>query len=486
MAVVGAGFGGIATGARLKQAGEHNFVILERNARPGGTWHVNTYPGAQCDIPSILYSFSFAPNPNWTRLYPTQDEIAAYLRDCVTRFGLSEHIHCNQDVTAMVWDGTGQRWRVSTAGGTWTADVLVLATGPFSEPAIPDIPGLDRFGGTVFHSAAWRHDHDLRGERVAVIGTGASAVQFIPRIQPQVAHLTVFQRTPTWILPHPDRTVPGPVRALFHRVPATQRGLRWLINLAHECLVPGMVRRPDLLRPLAALGRRHLNRRVKEPALRRALTPTYAFGCKRPTFSNRYFPALTQPNVTLETDTIAEATATGIRTASGTEHTLDTIVLATGFRLSRNEGFHRIIGRHGRSLADTWNGGTEMSAYLGTTISGFPNLYMILGPNCVVYTSQIVTIEAQVDYIIDALRVMRERRLSNLEVTGEAQQHFREKVDRGLATSVWNTGGCRSYYLSPTGRNYAFWPGTAASFRRTMRNLRLEDYHAHAAERVRA
>lgn len=476
VAIIGAGFGGIGTGIRLRQAGIRDFAIFERADSPGGTWFANTYPGAQCDIPSTLYSFSFAPNPNWSRLYPLQSEILAYLRRCVTDAGLVGHLRLAHDVLSAVWDDDVHVWRLRTSRGPWTADVLIAATGPFSEPSVPELPGLGSFTGTTFHSAAWNHDVDLHGRRVAVIGTGASAVQFVPHLQPQVAHLALFQRTPTWILPHPDRPLGPSVRKVFRRIPAAQRLSRSVLNLAHEALVPGLVHHPALLRPLAALARRHLRRQVPDATLRQALTPGYAFGCKRATFSNTFYPALTRQNVSVVSSPIERVTAHGIRTADGVDHAVDTIVFGTGFKLTAGEGFRRIVGRHGRSIADCWGSG-EPSAYLGTTIAGFPNLFLVLGPNSVVYTSQVVTIEAQIDYILAALRTMRAARLRSIEVKASAQRDFVDDVDRKLARSVWNTGGCRSYYLSPSGRNFTFWPGSVGSFRRRTRSPDLADYH---------
>jgi cation diffusion facilitator CzcD-associated flavoprotein CzcO len=472
--VIGAGFGGIGTAVRLKQSGIDDFVVLERAAEPGGTWQVNTYPGAQCDIPSILYSFSFAPNPNWTRLYPLQPEIYDYLRDCVHRFGLAGHFHCNQDVTEASWDEQAQIWRVHTAETVWEAQFLVAATGPFSAPATPDLLGLESFRGQMFHTADWNHDHDLRGERIAVVGTGASAVQIIPRLQPLADTLTVFQRTPTWILPHPDQPMTGWPSALFERVPLTQRLARKGLDLLQEALVPGFVYKPSLLKGLAALGRAHLRRQVRDPDLRAKLLPHYAFGCKRPTFSNTYYPALASPNVEVVTDGIVEVQERGVLTADGAFREVDTIVMGTGFRMGDNPSFDIIRGQDGRSLAQTWNGSAE--AFLGTTISGFPNFFMILGPNSVVYTSQVVTIEAQVEYIVSCILQMDERGIGSIDVRADVQREFVRATDRRLATSVWNAGGCSSYYLVDGGRNYTFYPGFNRSFRARTKRADLAHY----------
>lgn len=475
VAIVGSGFGGLAAAIRLKQEGHDDFVVFERDDAVGGTWHVNTYPGAQCDIPSALYSFSFAPNPDWTRLYPLQPEIESYLNVCTDTFDVRRHIRFGHDVLDAAWDEIAQVWAITTSRGHWTARVLIGALGPFSEPASPDIAGLESFAGNVFHSADWDHEQDLSGRRVAVIGTGASAVQFVPQIAPVVDHLTLFQRTPTWIMPHPDRPVGRRVRALFRRVPRTQRALRKQFDLVQEAMVPGLVRWPWLLGPAAALGRAHLRRQVSDSRLRAKLTPDYAFGCKRPTFSNTFYPALTRPNVDVETAGIVAVRPQGIETTDGVVHELDTIVLGTGFTVARHSGFQRIRGRGGVSLAETWPRG-EMASYRGTAIHGFPNFFMILGPNSVVYTSQVVTIEAQVEHILAALRAMSSSRSAVIEVNAGAQREFCDTVDRKLEGSVWNSGGCSSYYLSPSGRNVTFWPGSVRSFTKAMSRIERTHY----------
>lgn len=475
VAVIGTGFGGVGTGIRLIDEGIDDFLIFERASEIGGTWHANTYPGAQCDIPSALYSFSFAPNPDWTRLYPLQHEIKAYITKCAADHGVTGHILFEHDVTDAQWDETSQVWTIRAGGSDFTADVLVGATGPFSEPSVPDIPGLDEFDGEVFHSADWNHDWTPEGKRTAVIGTGASAVQFVPQIQPEVDELLVFQRTPTWILPHPDRPVHPRVRAVFRRVPLTQRLVRETFGLAQESLVPGLLKRQWMLAPLAAAGRWNLKRQVADSRLREKLTPGYAFGCKRPTFSNKFYPALAASNADVITSGIRRVTATGIETEDSVVHEVDTIILGTGFKLAGNEGFQRIRRADGRSLSDVWAGG-EMVGYMGTNVTGFPNYFQILGPNSVIYTSQVVTIEAQIDYLVDALTKMRDQGIRSIDVTETAQREFVEHVDDGLSASVWNTGGCSSYYLSPSGRNYTYWPGFAFGFRRRMKRVDLADY----------
>ncbi|CAJ0557295.1 unnamed protein product, partial [Mesorhabditis spiculigera] len=440
--VIGAGFGGIGTAVRLKQSGIDDFVVLERAAEPGGPGRSIPTPVHSATSRRFCTRSRLRLISNWTRLYPLQPEIYDYLRDCVRRFGLAGHFHCNQDVTEASWDEQAQIWRVHTAETVWEAQFLVAATGPFSAPATPDLPGLESFRGQMFHTADWNHDHDLRGERIAVVGTGASAVQIIPRLQPLADTLTVFQRTPTWILPHPDQPMTGWPSALFERVPLTQRLARKGLDLLQEALVPGFVYKPSLLKGLAALGRAHLRR-------------------QRPTFSNTYYPALASPNVEVVTDGIVEVQERGVLTADGAFREVDTIVMGTGFRMGDNPSFDIIRGQDGRSLAQTWNGSAE--AFLGTTISGFPNFFMILGPNSVVYTSQVVTIEAQVEYIVSCILQMDERGI-------------RQHRHRRLATSVWNAGGCSSYYLVDGGRNYTFYPGFNRSFRARTKRADLAHY----------
>lgn len=475
VAIIGAGFGGLGAAIRLQQEGRDDFLIFERDDAVGGTWHVNTYPGAQCDIPSALYSFSFAPNPDWTRLYPLQPEIEAYLNDCTDRFGIRNRIRFGHEVLDATWNDDEARWLVTTSAGTWSARILVGALGPFSEPAKPNIAGLESFSGSVFHSAEWDHEHSARGRRIAVIGTGASAVQFVPRIAPEAAHLTVFQRTPTWILPHPDRSISESGRSMLRKFPALQRMMRRTFDLFQEALVPGLIHHRSLLAPLTVLGRAHLRRQVKDPVLRTKLTPDYAFGCKRPTFSNKFYPALSRDNVTVETTGIAEVVSAGIVTTDGRTHEVDTIVLGTGFTVAGHSGFRRIRGREGQSLADAWPSG-EMSSYRGTTVHGFPNFFMLLGPNSVVYTSQVVTIEAQVNYILESLQVMDVKTIAALEVSRKAQTEFADYTDATLEGSVWNSGGCSSYYLSPSGRNVTYWPGSVRNFTRRMSTIDLGHY----------
>jgi cation diffusion facilitator CzcD-associated flavoprotein CzcO len=474
VAVIGAGFGGLGMAIRLRQEGITDFVVLERAGDVGGTWRDNTYPGCQCDIPSHLYSFSFAPNPDWTRFFPLQEEIWDYLRRCAREYGIEPHLHLETELDDAGWDDETARWTLRTSRGTLTAGVVVAAVGALSEPAVPPLEGLQDFAGTVFHSATWDHDHDLRGERVAVIGTGASAIQFVPRIQPLVDRLELFQRTPAWILPHPDRPVTERGRRLFRRFPATQRAMRAGIYAVLEARALGFTVEPRILRLAELQAERHLARQLPDPELRCALRPSYRLGCKRVLLSDDFYPAVAQPNVDLVRAPISRVTPSGIVTAEGAEHELDTIIFATGFRVSEMPAALRVHGRDGRSLAEAWRGSPQ--AYVGTTIAGFPNLFMLMGPNTGLgHNSVVYMIESQIAYVLDALEAMRERAAATVEVRAEVQSAFNDELQRRLEGTVWMSG-CQSWYLDAHGRNTAIWPGFTFGFRRRTRRFEPADY----------
>ena len=474
--IVGAGFAGLGMAIRLRQAGVEDFVVWERDGDVGGTWWANTYPGCQCDIPSHLYSFSFALNPEWGRTYAPQPEIEAYLRKVADDYGLRPHIECSCAVTEANWDETSSRWRVSTERGDYTADVLIAAPGPLSEPKIPDLPGLDTFAGTTFHTANWNHDHDVTGRRVAVIGTGASAIQAVPEIQPHVESLTVFQRTPPWVVPHRDRPITDAERAIYRRFPALQRAVRSGVYFGRELLVAGLAYRPKLMGALEKVARGHLAKQVPDPELRERLTPGYRLGCKRILPSNRWYPALMQPNVDVVTDGIDHVRPDGIVTATGELRQVDTIVFATGFHVTDIRIADRITGAGGRTLADAWDGSPR--AYRGTTVAGFPNLFFLVGPNTGLgHNSIVFMIEAQLAYVMDALGHMRRRGATRLEVKADAERAYNEHIQRKLSTTVWNTGGCSSWYLDRNGRNATIWPDFTFRFWGQMRRF---DAHAYS------
>ncbi|CAN5843121.1 NAD(P)/FAD-dependent oxidoreductase [soil metagenome] len=476
MSIVGTGFSGLGMAIRLEQKGVE-YTVFERRDDLGGTWFDNTYPGCKCDVPSHLYSFSFAPNPEWSHTYSPQPEIWEYLRRTADEHGVVDKIRFGHEVLGTVWAEDRQRWRIETSQGTWTADVLVAGQGALSEPAIPEIAGLDRFEGAVFHSAEWDHDHDLSGERVAVIGTGASAIQFVPPIQPDVGQLSLFQRTPPWVLPHTDRPVTRAERAVFRRFPAVQRLVRTLVYWARELVVFGLVKNRRWMKPTERLGRMHLEKQVKDPELRAKLTPDYSPGCKRLLLSNDYYPSLGADNVEVVTDAIEEVRPTSVVTADGREHPADTIIFGTGFKVTKPPVAHLVHGRDGRTLADVW-AERGMQAYLGTTVAGFPNLFMLAGPNTGIgHTSLVVMIEAQIGYVLGALRLMEERDLGSVEPREEPFAAFNDELQRKMRTTVWSTGHCASWYLDDQGRNPTLWPDFTWRFTQRTRRFDPDAYH---------
>jgi cation diffusion facilitator CzcD-associated flavoprotein CzcO len=474
VAIIGCGFSGLGLAIRLQQEGA-DYIVLERRDRIGGTWHDNDYPGCCCDIPSHVYSYSFELNPLWTRNFPPQPEIQAYIERTAQKYGVLGRVRTSTEVLEARWEEPSARWRLRTADGTeLTADVLVSAAGFLSEPSVPDIPGRERFAGAMFHSAQWDHDHDLRGERVAAIGTGASAIQFIPAIQPQVGHLSVFQRTPAWVLPRLDHDITPAEHWALRHVPGAPRLLRVGLYWLNEARVVGF-RHPALMRMADRLARTHLKRQIPDPALRAKLTPSYVMGCKRILLSDDYYPALAADNVEVITDPVAEITERGIRTGSGREVELDTIIFGTGFHVVDAPIAQRIKDAEGRPLAELW--GRSMQAYKGTAVSGLPNFFFMLGPNTGLgHNSMIYMIESQIEYLADALRVKRERGLSRFEVRPEAQEHYDRAVQRAMQGTVWTAGRCMSWYLDDTGRNPTLWPTWSWRYRRLTRRFDAEAY----------
>ncbi|MET8978953.1 NAD(P)/FAD-dependent oxidoreductase [Streptomyces sp. NPDC004539] len=463
--VVGSGMSGIGAAIALRRAGVRDVVVVEKAGELGGTWRDNTYPGCACDVPSALYSYSFAPNPGWTRAFAGQEEIRAYLRETAGRFGVTPLIRFRAEVTSARWDAGAARWRVETARGRYAARFLVLAAGPWHEPSVPRIPGLARFPGTVFHSSRWRHGHDLAGARVAVVGSGASAVQLVPAIQPAVGRLHLFQRTAQWVLPKPDRRITRPERALL-RLPAAQQALRAAQYAALEALGAGF-RRPALLRAVSAAGRLHLRTAVRDPVLRRALTPGYTPGCKRLLLSSSYYPALARPNVTVHPTAVASVDGSRITGADGSRADVDTIVLATGFRILDLPIAGRVFDASGASLDDHWKGSPD--AYLGTTVAGFPNAFVLLGPHLGTgHSSAYTVLEAQLGYLAGAVRHARAAGWASMEVRAEVQAAFAAEVQDALARTVYSTGGCSSYYHDANGRNSFSWPWSTGRMRRRL------------------
>ncbi|MBA3748740.1 MAG: NAD(P)/FAD-dependent oxidoreductase [Solirubrobacterales bacterium] len=474
IAIVGAGFAGIGMAIRLREAGIEDFVVLERASDVGGTWEANTYPGCQCDVPSHLYSFSFEPNPSWTRTYSLQPEIWAYLRRVSERHGIGPHLRLGHELTGATWDEDASRWRVETSRRTFVAQLLIDATGPLSHPAVPRIRGLQRFEGKLFHSARWDHDHDLTGERVAVIGTGASAIQFVPKIAPQVGQMHIFQRTPPWILPHSDRPTSRFERQLYRRLPLAQRLVRSVVYWTRESFVIGFAKRPSMAAPAERIARLHLRRQVRDRELRRKLEPNFRLGCKRVLISNEWYPALTKPNVELLTEAIVTVEGRDIVLADGTRREVDTIILGTGFHVTDPPTARLVRGRDGVSLAEA--AGDSPQAYLGTAMAGFPNVFKIIGPNTGLgHSSMVFMIESQLEYVMDAIRTMDERGIETLEVRPAAVESFNEEVQGMLRGTVW-ASGCASWYIDASGRNTTLWPDFTFRFRERTRRFDADSY----------
>jgi cation diffusion facilitator CzcD-associated flavoprotein CzcO len=475
IAIIGSGFAGLGMAIALKRRGENDFVVLERADDVGGTWRDNTYPGAACDVQSNLYSFSFAPNPGWGRSYSEQPEIQAYLQATADRFDVRRHCVFGADMTSARWDDATRRWLVSTAAGEFRARVLVSAAGALADPTYPDLPGLDSFAGTVMHSARWDAGHDLTDERVAVIGTGASAIQVVPAIQPVVDSVAVYQRTAAWVVPRTDHPVTPLMRRLYRFVPGLQKGIRGALYLFREFLVIGLAKQRRFLTPVGRLARAHLHRQVRDPKLRAALTPDYTIGCKRILISNDYFPAVAAPNAELVTAGIAEVRPHSIVTRDGVERPTDTIVLATGFHVTDLPIAGKIRGRDGRSLADVWADG--MVTNRSATVAGFPNMFLLVGPNVGVgHTSMVYMIESQVAYVDDALQTMAAEGLAVLETTPQAQEAYRRLIAQKSTGTVWVGGGCASWYLDKHGHNTTLWPDFTFRFRKLTRKLDRENY----------
>lgn len=478
--VIGAGFGGLGTGIRLKQEGRDDFVILEQDAGVGGTWHANRYPGAACDIPSLLYSFSFAPASDWTRTYPGQAEIERYLNDCVTRFELEPHLKLRTRVVSLAWDAAAQRWTVKAqqrGNGelTWTARVIVNATGALSRPSLPDIPGLDEFEGPVMHTARWQGELNLAGRRIGVVGTGASAIQIVPRLVDQAERVVLFQRTPAWILPKRDRVRPAWRRWMYENIPGVQALARAVVYATHELRAPGFTRRPGILKALEPLARRFIAHQVRDPDLRRALTPGYRLGCKRILIASDFYPAIQRRNARLVTAAIERVTRDGVITADGEHHALDTLVLATGFQAANALSPFPVHGRDSADLNEVWRDGPK--AYLGTTVPGFPNLFLIVGPNTGLgHNSMVTMIESQIRYVLDALDRMDEAHLAGIDTKAEVAEAYNAQLQERMKRTVWATGGCASWYQARDGRITTLWPGSTLAFRWHTRRFNLDDH----------
>ncbi|MCH8497028.1 MAG: NAD(P)/FAD-dependent oxidoreductase [Marinobacter sp.] len=474
--IIGSGFGGIGMGVALKKQGIENFLMLEKAADVGGVWRDNSYPGAACDVPSHLYSFSFEPNPAWSHVFAPQHEIYQYLRHCAAKYGLRPHLRFGTEVAEANYEESARRWVLKlTDGRQLTTDILITATGQLSRPALPKIEGMDTFKGHSFHSAHWDHNYPLEGKRVAVIGTGASAIQFVPAIADKVRHMTVFQRSPAYILPRPDRPYSAVERGLFKRLPAVGKLYRAGIYLQYESRAIAFTRFHSLMKPMGVLPfRRLLKRQVPDAGLQEKLVPDYPIGCKRILLSSEYLATLARPQVELVTDPITRITEQGVQTADGTCHEVDTLIYGTGFAATEFLAPMTIRGRDGQSLNEAWQQGAK--AFLGLSVPGFPNFFMLYGPNTNLgHNSIVYMLESQITHVIKCLKLLDQQGASVIEV--DAQQHtdFNQGIQARLSDSVWS--GCQSWYVDANGHNSTNWPGFTLSYRWLV-NRRLQDaYH---------
>jgi cation diffusion facilitator CzcD-associated flavoprotein CzcO len=464
IAVVGGGFGGVGAAVMLGRAGYEDVTVFERGERVGGVWSENTYPGAACDVPSHLYEFSFEPNPRWSRRYAPQAEIQEYLEDVAERHGVLDRIRTSTEVTRASWDEQRGKWLLETSAGQHEADVLLTACGQLSVPKLPSIPGLESFKGPAFHTARWRHDVELAGKRVAVIGTGCSAIQTVPAIQPIVRQLDVYQRSPGWTIPKMDFAYGERAQMLFERFPLLQRLDRMATFGFMELGALGMTSRPGILRAFRTVGRSQINRTIKDPGLRRKVTPTDEIGCKRIMLTDEWYPTLIKPNVELVTDPIAEVTAGSLRLENGSERPADVLVLATGFKTHGFVAPMEIVGVGGHTLAEEW---AEVArAYLGMSVPGFPNMFMLYGPNTNGGTGSVIyTIEAGVSHVIAALRELERTDTQRIEVRRRTAEEFNRELRLALAESVWHTG-CTSWYVDERGNDPSQWPWLWSRYRR--------------------
>ncbi|OLT33584.1 4-hydroxyacetophenone monooxygenase [Rhodococcus sp. CUA-806] len=479
--IIGSGFAGLGAAIKLTQQGKTNFLVLERGSDVGGTWRDNTYPGAACDVPSHLYSYSFALNPDWTRSFSTQPEIQKYIASVARKYKVMDKHVFNSDVTSATWNEDTHRWDIVASTGTYTAKIVVTAVGALCEPNLPPIKGIESFEGDVFHSAQWNHDVSLKDKRVAVIGTGASAIQIVPTIADEVEHLDVYQRTAPWILPRFDREYTSIEKLAFKYIPGFQRLSRSAIYLARETQVVGLAKNPKLMKALEIMARRQISTGIKDKALRKKVTPNFRIGCKRMLISNAYYPALDRPDVELVTDGIAEIKAHSIVSADGTEREIDSLVVATGFHVTDSPAYQGIFGREGKTLAQVFDEEGQQG-YKGAAVANFPNMFFLVGPNTGLgHTSMVFMIESQLNYVIDALDTIDKHDIGVIEVRKDVQDDYNADLQDRMANSVWMNGGCASWYLDKHGNNTTLWPDFTFRFRNMTKKFDLAAYRSVAA-----
>ncbi|EDY86818.1 monooxygenase [gamma proteobacterium HTCC5015] len=474
--IIGAGPSGLSALIKLKKQGVHNVRILDMSQRIGGTWANNDYPGLRCDIPSEMYSLGYAPNPQWSRTYAPQAEIQQYLEGVAQQFNITDQIQLNTEVTAARWQEKEQLWHIETAADEcFKARFFIPATGFIGEAKMPEFPGQSEFKGTMFHSGLWNHRHDLSGETVAVIGSGASAIQFVPAIQPRVKKLINFQRTPSWVLPKPDVAIPSPLKGFYQRFPNVHRLVRETALLAAEPVLPTFEHEPILRSLSHPLGLLNIRRSVRDKTLRKQLKPDHTLGCKRPMFSNDWYKALDQDNVEVVFKGIERISQRGVIDSDGKEYPVDTIIYGTGYAVDDPAIYQRITGRHGETLADTWNG--EPRAYQGMAIHGFPNLFMMLGPNSHSLVGSVMwTSEHQGIYIAQAIRKLLDSGEARMEVKESVQKNFNQRIETRLDRMPIRPEICKSYYLDAKGRNRFVWPEYGFNIKKRLTQVNLSDY----------
>lgn len=479
--IIGTGFGGLGMAINLKRAGIGPLLLLEKAADVGGCWRDNTYPGAACDVPSHLYSFSFEPKADWSRKFAPQPEIFAYLQHCARKYNILPHVRFNTEVAAASYDEAARQWQVETTDGrVFRARYLITACGQLSRPAYPRLPGVEQFAGTRFHSARWDHGYDLAGKTVAVVGTGASAIQFVPEIARKVRQLYLFQRTPPYVIPKPDRAYRAAEIGLLRRFPLLQTASRAGIYLQHEARAIAFAKITRAMELFELQFHRHLRKQIKDPELRARLTPDYPMGCKRILISNNYYEALNRPNVELVTDDIDHVEAQAVITRDGSRRRVDAIIYGTGFQATEFLAPMRVTGRGGRDLNGAWRDGAE--AYLGITVPGFPNLFLLYGPNTNLgHNSIVYMLESQFAHVLQCIRHVEAHGLRAIDVRPEINRRYNDGIQRQVKHTVWNKG-CSSWYIDANGRHTVNWPTFTLSYRQLTRHLDTADYHFEKEE----
>lgn len=471
--ILGGGFAGLGAAIKLKEAGIHDFLLLEKAGELGGVWRENTYPGCACDVPSALYSYSFEPNPSWSRVFAGQAEIKQYLQNTAKKYEVMPHVRLQHEALSANWSDADGCWIIKTSQGEFRAQFAIMACGPMHEPVIPAIKGLDQFKGEIFHSSRWRHDVDLAGKRVAVIGSGASAIQFVPQIQPKVQQLTLFQRTPHWVLPKTDIALPAPIQLMFKLLPLTQLMMRGSVYGIFETLNGGL-QSSAAMRQFQRLAEFNIKYAIQDPELRSKVTPDYIIGCKRILQSNEWYPALAKPNVDVVAGALTEVKGSTLTGSDGTVRDVDVIILGTGFEVAEPPIAQRVHNREGNSMAEVWQGSPE--GYMGTMVAGCPNGFLMFGPNIAVSSSAFIIIEAQLAYIVDAIQQANQQDIKTIEADPVRIAAFNARVQEALQTTVWNKGGCSSYFIDRNGRNSTVWPWTTFKMRQQLSHFNLDEY----------